>query len=148
MVQIFNVLFPLLAVSAVSAVPMQKRIAQTIADSTTQFVAACVCIFSLFPQHRKTNFLISYTLQEKAGGAGKCNTVSQTAFTTLLAAGGNCDQQNAADSMVDLAKTLNNNADMIRLAQIFVQQPRNSVLILLLFTPISPPFPRNLFLDA
>jgi hypothetical protein len=29
--------------------------------------------------------------------------------------------------MVDLAKTLNNDADMIRLAQIFVQQPRNTV---------------------
>ena len=46
---------------------------------------------------------------------------------TLLAAGGNCDQQNAADAMVDLAKQLDNNADMIRLAQIFVQQPRNAV---------------------
>jgi len=104
MVQIFNILFPLLAVSAVSAIPMQKRIAQTIADSTTQWVAAC----------------------QKAGGAGQCNTISQTAFTTLLAAGGNCYQQNAADSMVNLAKTLNNDPDMIRLAQIFVQQPRNS----------------------
>jgi len=29
--------------------------------------------------------------------------------------------------MVDLAKSLHNNTDMIRLAQIFVQQPRNSV---------------------
>lgn len=29
--------------------------------------------------------------------------------------------------MVDLAKQLNNNEEMIRLAQIFVQQPRNSV---------------------
>lgn len=29
--------------------------------------------------------------------------------------------------MVNLAKTLHNNTDMIRLAQIFVQQPRNSV---------------------
>jgi hypothetical protein len=65
--------------------------------------------------------------QTKAGGGSQCNTISQTAFTTLLAAGGNCDQQNAADSMIDLAKTLNNDPDMIRLAQIFVQQPRNAV---------------------
>jgi hypothetical protein len=73
-------------------------------------------------------------LQEKAGGAGQCSTISQTAFTTLLAAGGNCDQQDAADSMVDLAKTLNNDPDMIRLSQIFVQQPRNSVRIHYHFT--------------
>jgi len=33
--------------------------------------------------------------------------------------------------MVDLTKTLNNNtADMIRLAQIFVQQPRNTVCLI------------------
>ena len=39
--------------------------------------------------------------------------------------------------MIDLAKQLNNNADMIRLAQIFSQQPRNSVsIIFLLFLPI------------
>jgi hypothetical protein len=29
--------------------------------------------------------------------------------------------------MVDLAKTLNNDADMIKFAQIFAQQPRNTV---------------------
>jgi hypothetical protein len=49
------------------------------------------------------------------------------ALSTLLAAAADCDQQDAADKMVDLAKTLNNDADMIRLAQIFVQQPRNTV---------------------
>ncbi|KAJ4477445.1 hypothetical protein J3R30DRAFT_3291536 [Lentinula aciculospora] len=99
-----NILFVLSAALMASAAPLEKRIAQTIADSTTAWVAACTA----------------------AGGAGQCNTISQTAFTTLLAAGGNCDQQNAADSMIDLAKTLNNNPDMIRLAQIFVQQPRNA----------------------
>jgi len=45
---------------------------------------------------------------------------------SLLAAGDKCDQQNAADAMIDLAKQLNNDAEMIRLAQIFVQQPRNA----------------------
>jgi len=104
MVQFTNVLMALLAASATSAMPLQKRIAQTIADSTTLWVQAC----------------------NKAGGGGQCNTISQAAFSTLLAAGKNCDQQNAADKMIDLAKTLNNNADMIRLAQIFVQQPRNA----------------------
>ncbi|EJC99441.1 uncharacterized protein FOMMEDRAFT_142744 [Fomitiporia mediterranea MF3/22] len=93
-----------LAATAVSAVPLQKRIAQTIADSTADWEKACLA----------------------AGGAGKCNPISQTAFTSLLAAGGNCDQQDAADQMIDLAKQLNNDADMIRLAQIFVQQPRNA----------------------
>lgn len=65
--------------------------------------------------------------QTAAGGADQCNTVSQNAFSTLLAAGGNCDQQGAADDMIDLAKQLNNDPNMIRLAQIFAQQPRNAV---------------------
>jgi len=100
----FNTYFVLSTALMASAAPLQKRIAQTIADSTTAWVAACTT----------------------AGGAGQCSTISQTAFTTLLAAGGNCDQQNAADSMIDLAKTLNNDPEMIRLAQLFVQQPRNA----------------------
>ncbi|KAI5118735.1 hypothetical protein M0805_000064 [Coniferiporia weirii] len=94
----------IISASFVSALPLQKRIAQTIADSTTAWEQACTT----------------------AGGAGQCNPISQQAFTSLLAAGGNCDQQNAADAMIDLAKQLNNDADMIRLAQIFVQQPRNA----------------------
>ncbi|KAF8523523.1 hypothetical protein BU17DRAFT_63807 [Hysterangium stoloniferum] len=95
----------LLVATSASAAPLhQKRIAQTIADSTAKWVAAC----------------------QKAGGAEQCSTISQTAFTTLLAAGKNCDQQDAADQMVSLAKTLNNDPDMISLAQIFVQQPRNA----------------------
>ncbi|KAI0298297.1 hypothetical protein BC826DRAFT_999082 [Russula brevipes] len=104
MVQLTNIFMALLAASAVSAMPLQKRIAQTIADSTQQWVQACT----------------------KAGGAGQCSTISQAAFTTLLAAGKNCDQQDAGDKMVDLAKTLNNDPEMIRLAQLFVQQPRNA----------------------
>jgi hypothetical protein len=50
-----------------------------------------------------------------------------TAFSTLLAAAGPCEQQNAADQMIDLAKQLNDDAQMIKLAQIFRQQPRNTV---------------------
>ena len=69
--------------------------------------------------------LVVYQLA--AGGADKCNPVSVTAFTTLLAAAGPCEQQDSADAMIDLAKTLNNDADMIKFAQIFVQQPRNTV---------------------
>lgn len=86
-------------------VPLTARIAQTIADSTTQWVQAC----------------------EAAGGAGQCSTISVAAFSTLLAAAGPCDQQNSADQMVDLAKQLNNDPDMIKFAQIFAQQPRNTV---------------------
>ena len=65
-------------------------------------------------------------MQQAAGGGQQCQPVSQTAFMTLLAAAGPCDQQNAADQMVDLAKQLNNDANMIKFAQIFAQQPRNS----------------------
>ncbi|PAV14840.1 hypothetical protein PNOK_0939300 [Pyrrhoderma noxium] len=99
-----SLLFSVLFVTFASAIPLQKRIAQTIADSTKDWEQACLA----------------------AGGADKCNPISQTAFTSLLAAGGNCDQQNAADSMIDLAKQLGNDPEMIRLAQLFVQQPRNA----------------------
>jgi len=104
MVHFASFLIASLAASAATAFPVEKRIAQTIADSTTAWVKAC----------------------QTAGGADQCNTISQTAFTTLLAAGGNCDQQNSGDQMIDLAKQLNNDPEMIRLAQIFVQQPRNA----------------------
>ncbi|THH21555.1 hypothetical protein EW146_g11 [Bondarzewia mesenterica] len=104
MIQLTSLFVTFLAASTVYAIPLQKRIAQTIADSTQAWVKACTT----------------------AGGADKCNTISQTAFTSLLAAGKNCDQQDAADSMIDLAKQLNNDPEMIRLAQIFVQQPRNA----------------------
>ena len=89
----------------VYAAPFPKRIDQVIADSTSQWEKACIA----------------------AGGGQQCNPLSVAAFTTLLAAAGNCDQQNAADNMVDLAKSLNNDPAMIRFAQIFVQQPRNTV---------------------
>ncbi|EJD03734.1 uncharacterized protein FOMMEDRAFT_167061 [Fomitiporia mediterranea MF3/22] len=101
-----SILALVLAASASTswAGPLNKRIAQTIADSTAKWEQACTA----------------------AGGADKCNPLSQTAFMTLLAAAGPCDQQNAGDQMIDLAKQLNNNADMIKFTQIFVQQPRNS----------------------
>jgi len=106
MVFIASVFLAGLAAHSAVALPQtfNKRIAQTIADSTQQWVQACTV----------------------AGGAEQCQPISETAFTSLLAAGGNCDQQNAADQMIDLAKQLNNSADMIRTAQIFVQQPRNA----------------------
>ncbi|KAG5349666.1 hypothetical protein C0989_002470 [Termitomyces sp. Mn162] len=93
-----------MASAAPVSVQLQKRIAQTIADSTSDWEQACLT----------------------AGGGQKCNPISQVAFTSLLAAGKNCDQQDAADQMIDLAKTLNNDPEMIRLTQIFVQQPRNA----------------------
>ncbi|KAL4078839.1 hypothetical protein V8B97DRAFT_1864948 [Scleroderma yunnanense] len=88
----------------IQALPLTKRIAQVISDSTVQWEKAC----------------------DAAGGSTQCNPIAVSAFSTLLAAAGPCDQQNAADTMIDFAKTLNNNADMIKFAQIFAQQPRNS----------------------
>ncbi|KAG1728159.1 uncharacterized protein EDB91DRAFT_866006 [Suillus paluster] len=96
--------FALAAVASVHGAPLHKRIAQVISDSTPKWEQAC----------------------NAAGGGTQCNQVAVASFSTLLAAPGPCAQQNAADNMVDLAKTLNTNADMIKFAQIFAQQPRNS----------------------
>ncbi|KAL0953726.1 hypothetical protein HGRIS_004916 [Hohenbuehelia grisea] len=95
----------ILAISAsVQALPLRKRIAQTISASTAKWEKACLA----------------------AGGGEKCNPISVTAFSTLLAAAGPCEQQNSADAMIDLAKTLKNDPDMISSARIFAQQPRNT----------------------
>ncbi|KAJ3503309.1 hypothetical protein NLJ89_g8492 [Agrocybe chaxingu] len=108
----------------VDAAPLlYKRIAQTIAASTAQWEQACLA----------------------AGGGQQCNPLSIKAFSTLLANAGPCEQQDAADEMVDLANQLNS-AEMVRLSQIFVQQPRNtpnSVAI-----PYCQQAPRNSALDG
>jgi hypothetical protein len=103
MVYTSSLLLFLAALSA-TASPLNKRIAQVISDSTKQWELACV----------------------KAGGAQQCNPLSVESFTNLLAAAPACGQQDSADKMVDLAKQLNNNPDMIKFAQIFAQQPRNT----------------------
>ncbi|GBE86208.1 hypothetical protein BKA93DRAFT_748474 [Sparassis latifolia] len=87
----------------VNGLPLTKRVAQVISDSTTKWEAAC----------------------DTAGGGSQCNVIAVNSFSTLLAAPGPCAQQNAADTMVSLAKQLNSN-EMITLAQVFAQQPRNS----------------------
>lgn len=66
-------------------------------------------------------------LQDAAGGGSQCNTIAVNAFGNLLAAADACGQQDAADQMIDLAKQLNSDAAMISAAQIFAQQPRNTV---------------------
>ncbi|KAI0066468.1 hypothetical protein BV25DRAFT_1796298 [Artomyces pyxidatus] len=106
MVHFSTLFFGVVAISTASAAPPwhTKRIAQVISDSTTKWEAAC----------------------DAAGGGEQCNPISVNAFSTLLAAAGPCDQQNNADQMVDLAKQLNKDADMIKFAQIFAQQPRNT----------------------
>ncbi|EPT01271.1 hypothetical protein FOMPIDRAFT_1023366 [Fomitopsis schrenkii] len=106
MARIFNpVLIALVAIAInVHGFPLEKRIAQTISDSTTKWEAAC----------------------DAAGGGSQCNTIAVNAFGNLLAAADPCGQQNAADQMIDLAKQLNSNAAMISAAQIFAQQPRNT----------------------
>jgi hypothetical protein len=99
-----SLFFVALVASSVTGAPLTKRIAQVISDSTQKWEAAC----------------------RAAGGGLQCNPLSVTAFTTLLAAAGPCDQQNAGDSMIDLARQLKNDPTMIKLTQIFVQQPRNT----------------------
>ncbi|KAJ7334080.1 hypothetical protein DFH08DRAFT_925775 [Mycena albidolilacea] len=103
---LFSTVFLALTASAAHAAPLtlNKRIQQTIADSTAKWEQACLA----------------------AGGGLKCNPQSVTSFTTLLAAAGPCEQQDAADSMIQLAQSLNNDPEMIRLTQIFAQQPRNT----------------------
>jgi len=93
-----------LAAASVQGAPLTKRIAQVISDSTKQWEAAC----------------------DAAGGGLQCNPVAVAAFGTLLAAAGPCDQQNGADNMIDLAKQHGNDPNMIKFAQIFAQQPRNT----------------------
>lgn len=96
----------LLAIAAsASALPLHKRIAQTTIDAVTPWEKAC----------------------RTAGGAAKCNEIAVTAAGTLLAAPPPCAQQDSADAMITLAKSLDDDAEMIRLAQIFRQQPRNAV---------------------
>ncbi|RXW22143.1 hypothetical protein EST38_g3720 [Candolleomyces aberdarensis] len=102
MVKLFMIVAGLAAAS-VQALPLQRRIAQSIPASTQQWEQAC----------------------RAAGGGERCNPISVTAFSTLLANAGACEQQDAGDTMVDLAKELGSD-EMIRLSQIFVQQPRNT----------------------
>lgn len=105
--------------------PLYKRIAQNTPDSKTAWEAACVRSSVLCKPLPSSH--CAFLLQRTAGGADKCNTIAVNAIGTLLAAADPCAQQNSADQMIDLAKQLNNDADMIKLAQIFAQQPRNSV---------------------
>ena len=102
-----SLLFAALTSSAlfVSGAPiLEKRIAQVIAQATADWEQACL----------------------KAGGGQQCNPLSVSSMATLLAAPPPCAQQDAADSMIDLARQLGNDAEMIRLAQLFRQQPRNA----------------------
>jgi len=105
MFQFSTLLLALSVAGSVTAAPthLNKRIAQVISDSTKQWEAAC----------------------NGANGGQDCNTISVNAFGTLLAGAGPCDQQDNADIMMDLSKKLNS-PDMIKFAQIFCQQPRNT----------------------
>lgn len=96
--------FLVLTLVSVHASPfLHKRIAQVTIDAVTPWETACT----------------------EAGGGQQCNPIAVAAAATLLAAAGNCAQQDAADKMVDLSKTLGS-AQMLSLAQVFVQQPRNT----------------------
>ncbi|KAI0085777.1 hypothetical protein BDY19DRAFT_895923 [Irpex rosettiformis] len=103
MVRLSAIAFHAALAYTVAAYPRNKRISETILDSMVKWKPACFA----------------------AQGGNRCNDLSVSSFQTLLAAAKPCDQQDAADSMVDLAKSLNS-SDMIRFTQIFVQQPRNT----------------------
>jgi len=99
-----TLLFAVFATVTTTPIRLWPRVAQTTIDAVTPWEAACT----------------------KAGGGQKCNEIAVPAAAQLLAAGDACAQQDAGDQMIDLAKTLNNDPEMVRLTQIFVQQPRNS----------------------
>ncbi|KDR71520.1 hypothetical protein GALMADRAFT_253836 [Galerina marginata CBS 339.88] len=95
----------LFKLSQAAPVQIERRIDQITSDAKGPWEQACL----------------------KAGGTrDECSNVAVPAAQSLLEAGGVCDQQKSADSMIDLAKQLGNDPEMIRLAQIFAQQPRNS----------------------
>ncbi|KAF8151346.1 hypothetical protein B0H34DRAFT_727266 [Crassisporium funariophilum] len=102
-----------------------KRIDQVISASTADWQQACVT---------------------SGGSSDQCSSIAVTAFTSLLEEGGVCDQQDSGDQMIDLAKQLGNDSEMIRLAQLFVQQPRNSATKLQV--PYCQVAPRNMELNG
>ena len=125
MIQLVFAFLALTLVSVHASPFLHKRIAQVTIDAVTPWENACVrstvlFIFQPFPEP---------LCQDAAGGGQQCNPIAVSAAATLLAAAGNCDQQNAADKMVDLSKTLGS-AQMLSLAQIFTQQPRNTVSLI------------------
>jgi hypothetical protein len=138
MTRFSTVVFTALIVFAASAstAPIQhaKRIAQTTIDAPKKWEDACVRKSPLV----YIELILIPIMQNAAGGGQKCNPIAVTAASTLLAAADVCAQQNSADQMISLGKQLNNQ-DMIIAAQIFVQQPRNSVRSCIALTvPIWP----------
>lgn len=104
MVYLSSFVTPIILVCSALSFPLTKRISEITEDSMSKWKPACIA----------------------ANGGQTCFDLSVKNFETLLAAAKPCDQQNAADGMVDLAKKLNSQ-EMIRLTQIFVQQPRITV---------------------
>lgn len=64
--------------------------------------------------------------QVATGGGLACNNLAEAAFRALLAEAGDCDQQHAADLMIDMAHQLSttttSNSEMIRYATLYAQQ--------------------------
>jgi len=105
MVQLALAFVAAVLVSVQASPSPQKRIAQVIDQSLVKWQSACL---------------------SATKGSLDCNRLAVGAFETLLAGAGTCAQQNAADGLISFAKQQENSAEMIRLAQIFCQQPRNS----------------------
>lgn len=106
MVHLISISHLFLLAWGVGAMPYEKRISEIIDTAMEKWEPAC----------------------RAAGGAGTlCNNLAVRAFSGLLFQAKPCDQQNAADGLISLAKTLQNSTEMITLAQIFAQQPRITV---------------------
>jgi len=104
------------------ALPMgspSKRIGQTLTASTTKWLAAC----------------------ESAGGSLECLALASSADISLTASAGPCDQQNAADSLMTLTKTLGKPTTLFDYTQLFLQQPRDTSSYLA--TPYCMTAPKN-----
>jgi hypothetical protein len=90
---------------AISRESISKRVNQITADAITPWENAC-----------------------KAAGGKDCFTPAQNSFASLLAAADPCAQQDVADGLITFSKAnFPGNQELIRLAQIFRQQPRNSL---------------------
>ncbi|GJJ12765.1 hypothetical protein Clacol_007010 [Clathrus columnatus] len=86
-----------------SAPYVQKQLSRIVIESIKPWNHACV----------------------KANGGTECNDLAMSAYMTLssLPTHNPCAQQRIADDMIDLSKSLDDTENMIRLAQLFVQQP-------------------------
>ena len=79
----------------------------------------------------------SYCVDDAAGGTDACNLVSLAAAKALLPGASACEQQDSADAMFDLSRSLDN-IDMKSSAYIYAMRPGDSASSF----SLAPPVPR------